>query len=42
MQYENNMANSFLDIIRKQNADAQTQARHGDDNIPRPYLMGEG
>ena len=39
MQYENNLANGFQDIIRKQNTNAQTHSRtvkHGHDNIPRP------
>ena len=30
MQYENNPANGFRDIVRKRNTDARPHARHGD------------
>ena len=45
MRYENNPANGFRDITQKRNADARTtaaqlHARHGDDNITRPYFVG--
>ena len=45
MQYESNPANSSRDIVRKRNMAAQPYcctARHGDDNIPRPYFLGGG
>ena len=45
MQYKSNPADGFRDMDRKQNTDAQTHgrtARHGDDNILRPYFVGEG
>ena len=47
VQYENNTASALRNIrstvsnISSGN-EAQTHARHGDDNIPRPYLVGGG
>ena len=41
MQYENNPANGFQDIVWKRNMNARP-ARHGDDNIRRSYFVGWG
>ena len=41
VQYENNPANGFRDIVQKQNVDAEPHG-HGDDNISLPYFVGMG
>ena len=40
MQYENNLANGFQDIVRDETRTHRRMARHGDGNIPTSYYVG--